>query len=199
MSWKEKAPLSSPKAPQTIQHIFRLLMPLTPPQTCSEGLPWQRGGSGSPQRCSIHPHGGLGGLLGARSQWICPTPFPHARVCSQPPALPRSWFIPAPSELNSPMLFPRREQQLKAPVEDRGEEGEEDKSNRLGRVPTGENKGEELLPRGLDGRNGLWAVIRQATLGLGPSHCKSLARYLSCGRGQGSSLRGCQALPSHQH
>lgn len=47
-------------------------------------------------------------------------PLPHARVCSQPPALPRGCFIPVLSELNSPMLFLRSEQGLKAPDEEWG-------------------------------------------------------------------------------
>lgn len=50
------------------------------------------------------------------------------------------------SKLNSPVLFPRKEQQLKAPDEDRGEEGEEGKSNELGMVRVDKSKGKEMLP-----------------------------------------------------
>lgn len=82
------------------------------------------------------PHGGLGGFLGAQSNvtslLTCPMSLPHARVCSQPPTLPRGWDILVPSELNSPaVLILRREQWLKALGEEEGEEG---KSNNPGRA-----------------------------------------------------------------
>lgn len=73
-------------------------------------------------------------------------PLPHTEVCSQPPTLPKDWFLPLLSELNSSMLFLRREQQVKAPGKEGGEEGEESKSNDPGRVQLGESKGKELLP-----------------------------------------------------
>lgn len=73
-------------------------------------------------------------------------PLPHTEVCGQPPTLPKGWFLPLPSELNSPMLLPRREQRVKAPGKEGGEEGEESKSNDPGRVQLGESEGKELSP-----------------------------------------------------
>lgn len=55
-------------------------------------------------------------------------PLPHAGVCSQPPALPRGCFIPVLSELNSPMLFLRREQGLKALGEEWGRRVKKEKA-----------------------------------------------------------------------
>lgn len=93
------------------------------PLTRSEGLSWQRRDQPDPGEAQTHPHGGLCGLPEAQSivpiQQTCPKPLPHAGVC----------FIPVLSELNSPMLFPRRERGLEAPGEERGEEGEESTSN----------------------------------------------------------------------
>lgn len=94
------------------------------------------------------PRGGLGSFLGAQSnvtrQQICPMSPSHARVCSQPPALPRGWDIPVPSKLNSPSVFiPRREQQLKALGEKEGEEG---KSNNPGRAEQHKTHHWTLLP-----------------------------------------------------
>lgn len=106
--------LCLPKAPQTTQHIFRLLMPLTPDKTCSGWLPWQRGDQPDPGDAQSILVVAWVAYWVLRASRTCPT-----LVCGHPPALPRGWFIPVLSKLNSPVLFPRREQQLQA----LGEEG----------------------------------------------------------------------------